>query len=103
MNSIERRVATLAEFAAVAAAGLVLGPEMVIKPAQVVTEAKTTPSTPADRQKPNLLAEQLKAIMGSGRRFAGKQGRRAGYGWTNAHAKRVAEKKRRVKAHRSRA
>lgn len=58
---------------------------------------KNANSTPTSRES-RLLA----ALLGTGgiRRPSGP--RRAGYGWTNAHAKRVAAKKRRVKAHRAR-
>lgn len=44
----------------------------------------------------------MRDILGGGRNFGGSgSGRRAGYGWTNAHARRVAMKKRNQRRHRA--
>jgi hypothetical protein len=54
---------------------------------------KNTNRAPIDQ---SILSQVLGGYGGRSR----SQQRRAGYGWTNAHAKRVAAKKRRVKVHR---
>lgn len=43
----------------------------------------------------------LRAIFGGGDLAGRTSGRRAGYGWTHAHARRVAQKKRNQRRHRS--
>lgn len=46
-------------------------------------------------------SNKLQAILGSGLGSWGGRQRRAGYGWTNAHAQRVARKKRNQAKHRA--
>lgn len=57
-------------------------------------------SQPADRNKAPTQP-QAAAPWSTGSYFRGTKRRRAGYGWTNAHARRVYRKARAIKRHRA--
>ncbi|WP_180125642.1 hypothetical protein [Rhodoferax sp. BLA1] len=63
------------------------------------TFAKARASDPAARNKAPTQPKAA-APWNSGTYFRGTKRRRAGYGWTNAHARRVYRKARNIKRHR---
>lgn len=63
-----------------------------------VRTAGSTPASPVHHKQPGS-----QFASGAWGRLRGNRQRRSGPGWTNAHAQRVASKKRRIKAHRARA
>lgn len=98
------RIASSAAFAAAIMAAGLAGNTVVVRAGENVANA--TPALangtkqPAERNKAPTQPEAAN-YFGTGAYFGGRKRRRAGYGWTNAHARRVARKARAVKRHRS--
>lgn len=72
----------------------------------VHVDERTEVTTPIAKQQPverggAKVTNPLSAIFGTGGGAYAPRRRRAGYGWTNKHAQRVAAKKRNVRRHRA--
>lgn len=78
-------VATVLGLGSIAGAGMPTG--------QLIEKAAVRPQQPR--------GSTLRAILGGGASPATGRGRRAAFGWTNAHARRVAAKKRNQARHRA--
>lgn len=100
------RTASLATMAAMLAISAGMGALVSSASGQVVEARVNQDTARVYGASPGSPVNHNKSVSAFARgawgRLRGTSQRRAGPGWTNAHAKRVADKKRRVKAHRSR-
>jgi hypothetical protein len=76
-------------------------PGVVINEVSNISQANGFASGKGMQNPDKPHSSKLRAILGSGMGSWGSKQRRAGYGWTNAHAQRVARKKRNQAKHRA--
>ncbi|ABE45675.1 hypothetical protein [Polaromonas sp. JS666] len=90
----------VAAMAAIAGAGL--GSHVVLAGDAPGLSQSTQRAINKSTQNPDKqAANKMRAMLGGGVGSWSSRQRRAGYGWTNRHAQRVALKKRNVKRHRA--